>query len=78
LVKQVESSHTREESTQHAVDLPTTASTKGKRTSRARKASESAQDRKATKAKVRQSTPKARSTGPKPSQRGFKWPTPEE
>jgi hypothetical protein len=30
------------------------------------------------KTKARQSTPKARSTGPKPSQRGFKWPTPEK
>ena len=30
------------------------------------------------KTKIRQSTPKQRSTGPKPSQRGYKWPTPEE
>jgi hypothetical protein len=30
------------------------------------------------KTKARQSTPKVRSTVPKPSQRGFKWPTPEK
>ena len=78
LVKQVESSHTQEAATKHPADLPTAASTKRKPKPLAHTASESTRERKTTKARVRQSTPKPRSTGPKPSQRGYKWPTPEE
>jgi hypothetical protein len=78
LVKQVESSHAQEVSTKHPTDLPTADSTKRKPGSRTHTASESKRERKTTKSKVRQSTPKPRSTGPKPSQRGYKWPTPEE
>jgi hypothetical protein len=78
LVKQVESSHTQEAPTKHSADLPTAASTKRKPNPRTHTASDSMRERKTTKARVRQSTPKPRSTGPKPSQRGYKWPTPEE
>jgi hypothetical protein len=78
LVKQVESSHAQEVATKHNANLPTATSSKRKTNPRTHKASESPRERKTTKAKVRQSTPKPRSTGPKPSQRGFKWPTPEE
>jgi hypothetical protein len=78
LVKQVESSHTQEAPTRHPSDLSTDASTKRHTNPHTRKASESKQERKTTKARGRQSTPKARSTGPKPSQRGYKWPTTEE
>ena len=78
LVKQVDSSHTQEAPTKHPADLQTAASTKRKPNPRTHTASESTRERKTTKARVRQSTPKPRSTGPKPSQRGYKWPTPEE
>ena len=78
LVKQVEASHTKEPATKHSVDLSTAASTKRKSNPRTHAASDSTRERKPTKARVRQSTPKPRSTGPKPSQRGYKWPTPEE
>jgi hypothetical protein len=78
LVHPIESSISMEAATEHPTDLPTAASTKGKPKLRTRKASDSTRDRKTTKAKARQSTPKPRSTGPKPSQRGYKWPTPEE
>jgi hypothetical protein len=40
---------------------------------RTRKASQVARDRKP---RDKESTPKARASGPKPSQRGFKWPNP--
>jgi hypothetical protein len=62
LVKQVETPHAQEAATKNPANPPTGASAK----------------RKTTKAKVRQNAPKPRSTGPKPSQRGFKWPAPEE
>ena len=61
----------------NSADFPTSASTKGKPNPRTNTASASTRARKTPKAKVRQSTPKPRSTGPKPSQRGYKWPTPE-
>jgi len=76
LVQQIGPSNTQEVTTKHPADFPTTASTKGKPKSRTHTASASMRERKTTKAKVRQSTPKPRSTGPKPSQRGYKWPTP--
>ncbi|HEX9131427.1 MAG TPA: hypothetical protein VF844_03965 [Ktedonobacteraceae bacterium] len=60
---------------EHSEDLPTAAPTKGKPRSRTQTASAATRDRKT---KVRKSTPKPRSTGPKPSQRGYKWPTPDE
>ncbi len=78
LVQQIGPSNTLEVATNHPADLPTAASTKGKTKPRTHTASASTRERKTTKAKVRQSTPKPRSTGPKPSQRGYKWPTPEE
>ena len=78
LFKQVESSHIQETTTKQPADLPNAASTKRKPKPRAHTASDSTRERKTTKARVRQSTPKPRSTGPKPSQRGYKWPTPEE
>jgi hypothetical protein len=78
LVKQVESSHIQKAAIKHPADLPTTASTKRKTSSRTQTASDSKRERKTSKSKVRQSTPKPRSTGPKPSQRGYKWPTQEE
>jgi hypothetical protein len=78
LVKQVESPHAQKAATKHPADLPTPSSTQRKTTSSTHKASKSTRERKTSKAKVRQSTSKPRSTGPKPSQRGFKWPTPEE
>jgi len=78
LFKQVESSHIQEATTKDPADLPNAASTKRKPKPRAHTASDSTRERKTTKARVRQSTPKPRSTGPKPSQRGYKWPTPEE
>ena len=74
LVKQVETEATSTDSS----DLPTGASTRRKTNPRTRQASESKQERKTSKASGRKSPPKARSTGPKPSQRGFKWPTSEE
>jgi len=78
LVKQIESSHAKKAATKHPVNLPTASSTKSKTTPRTHKATESTRERKTTKAKARQSTPKPHSTVPKPSQRGFKWPTSEE
>ena len=77
LVKQVESSHAQKEATKHPADHPTPSSTQRKTTPRTNKASKSTRERKTTKSKMRQSTPKPRSTGPKPSQRGYKWPTQE-
>ncbi|MGZ3644670.1 MAG: hypothetical protein ACXVCM_12545 [Ktedonobacteraceae bacterium] len=74
LVKQVETEATSTDSS----DLPTGASTRRNTNPRTRQVSESKQERKTSKASGRKSPPKARSTGPKPSQRGFKWPTPEE
>jgi hypothetical protein len=41
------------------------------------KTSEPTREKKPNKAKAKQSSPKPRSTGPKPSQRGYKWPTPD-
>ncbi|HEY6286170.1 MAG TPA: hypothetical protein VIX20_10945 [Ktedonobacteraceae bacterium] len=78
LVKQVESSHTQEATTKHPADFRTAASTKRKPNPRTHTASDSTREKKTTKARVRKSTPKPRSTGPKPSRRGYKWPTPEE
>jgi len=78
LVQQIESSNTQEVATKQPAELPTVASTKGKPKPRTHTASASTRERKTPKAKVKQSTPKPRSTGPKPSQRGYKWPTPEE
>jgi len=78
LVKQVETSHAQEATTKKPANPPTAASTKRKTNPRTHKASETTRERKTTKAKVRQSTPKPSSTGPKPSQRGYKWPTLEE
>ncbi len=75
LVQQVELSTTIEAVAEHSADIPIAAPTKGKPKSRTHTASAATRDRKT---KVRQSTPKPRSTGPKPSQRGYKWPTPEE
>jgi hypothetical protein len=60
---------TTEEDMERSPDLPA----KGKPKSRARTASAA---KPASKTKARQSKPKPRSTGPKPSQRGYKWPTP--
>jgi len=74
LVKQVET----EATSTNSSDLPTGASTRRKTNPRTHKVSESKQERKTSKASGRKSPPKARSTGPKPSQRGFKWPTSEE
>ena len=63
----------------HPADLSTAAPTKGKPKSRTHTArAATTRDKKPTKTNARQSTPKVRSTGPKPSQRGFKWPTPEK
>ena len=74
LVKQVKTEATSRDSS----ELSTGASARRKTNPRTRQASESKQARKPSKASGRKSPPKARSTGPKPSQRGFKWPTPEE
>ena len=78
LVKQAESSQSQEAATKHNANIQTAPSSKRKTNPRTHNAGESSRERKTNKAKVRQSTPKPRSTGPKPSQRGFKWPTPEE
>ncbi|HXZ04125.1 MAG TPA: hypothetical protein VEH81_04785 [Ktedonobacteraceae bacterium] len=79
LLKQAESSAVQETATKQSVNPPLTASKKRKTNSRTHNASEPAREKKSTKTKVRQSTTsKPRSTGPKPSQRGFKWPTAEE
>ncbi len=60
---------------QHSTDLPTATPAKGKPKSRTHQASTEARGKKA---KIRQkNTPKSRSTGPKPSQRGYQWPAPE-
>lgn len=75
LVQQVEISPDREAVTEAPADTPVAAPAKGKTKSQTHTASAAKRDRKT---KVRQSTPKQRSTGPKPSQRGYKWPTPEE
>jgi len=75
LVQQVELSSNSEAVTEAPADTPIAAPTKGKTKSPTHMASAAKRDRKT---KVRQSTPKQRSTGPKPSQRGYKWPTPEE
>jgi hypothetical protein len=81
LIQPIVPSNMREVPTESPVDLPTAASTKEKPKSRTHPVSASMRERKTTKAKVRKSTAKPRSTGPKPSQRGYKWPTqttPEE
>lgn len=75
LVQQVELSTTVEAVADLSADIPTVTSTKGKPKSRASTGSNVKRD---GKTKVKQSTPKPRTTGPKPSQRGYKWPTPEE
>jgi hypothetical protein len=75
LVQQVEVLPEVEAVAEHSEDHPTAAPTKGKPRSRTQTASAATPDRKT---KVRKSTPKPRSTGPKPSQRGYKWPTPGE
>ena len=75
LVQQVEISSNKGAVAEHSADTPIAAPTKGKPKSRTHPASAAKRDRKTN---VRQSTPKPRSTGPKPSQRGYKWPTPEE
>ena len=74
LVKQAES----EATSRDASDLPTGTSTRQRTKPRTHQASESKQERKTTKTRGKQSAPKQRSTGPKPSRRGYKWPTPEE
>ena len=77
LVKQIESSHAKKAATKHPVNPPIHSSTKRKTNPRTNKATESTRERRTTKAKARQSIPKPRSTVPRPSQRGFKWPTSE-
>jgi hypothetical protein len=73
LVQQVELSSNREAVTEHSADTPIATPAKGKPKSRTHTASSATRGRKT---KARQSTPKQRSTGPKPSQRGYRWPTP--
>jgi hypothetical protein len=75
LVRNVELSSNVDAGAEHAAGTSTTARTKGQPESQAQTVSTSKRDRKT---KARQDAPKARTTGPKPSQRGFKWPTPEE
>jgi hypothetical protein len=77
LLKQVESSHAQKAATKHPADPPTSSSSRRKTTPRTHEANRSRGERKTTNSKMRQRSPKPRSTGPRPSQRGFKWPTRE-
>jgi hypothetical protein len=75
LVQPVQALAEVEAAAEHPADLPTAAPAKGKPRSRTHSAGSATRDKKT---KVSKSTPKPRSTGPKPSQRGYKWPTPDE
>ncbi len=75
LVQHIEPPTAKEAITEHSTEVPTTTPTDEKPKSRARTTSVAARGRKA---KANPSAPKPPSDGPKPSQRGFKWPTPEQ
>ncbi len=75
LVQHIEPPTAKEAITEHSTEVPTITPTDEKPRSRARTTSVAARGRKA---KANQSAPKPPSDGPKPSQRGFKWPTPEQ
>jgi hypothetical protein len=77
LVQQAEPSTAIKAVVEDSADLPTAATVERKPKPRTHTASAAPRAKKTPKAKARQSTPKPRSTGPKPSQRGYKWPTPE-
>jgi hypothetical protein len=62
-----------EEAAEHPADPPQTAPTREKPESRTRAAGAARRERKTG---AGQSKPRARSTGPRPSQRGYKWPAP--
>ena len=64
---------TTEEATEHPADPPQTTPTQEKPESRTRAAGAIRRERKTG---AGQSKPRARSTGPRPSQRGYKWPAP--
>jgi hypothetical protein len=80
LVQPIESSVSREAATEHPTDFPNAEPMKDKPKPRTRTGSNSTRNAKTAKLKSRRqkSTPKPRSTGPKPSQRGYKWPKPDE
>ena len=77
LVKHNDTSHVVETTSKHSTNLQPVAETSRKTKSRKGKVGEPTRGKKSTKIKAKQSAPKPHSTGPKPSQRGFKWPTPE-
>jgi hypothetical protein len=64
---------TTEEAAEHPADPPQTTPTQEKPESRTRAAGAARRERKTG---AGQSKPRARSTGPRPSQRGYKWPAP--
>ncbi len=64
---------TTEEAAEHPADPPQTTPTREKPESRTRAAGATRRERKTG---AGQSKPRARSTGPRPSQRGYKWPAP--
>jgi hypothetical protein len=78
LVKQTETSHSQETAAKHTANPQPASATSRKSKPRTGKTSEPTRGKKPTKVKAKQRSPKPRATGPKPSQRGFKWPTPEE
>ena len=80
LLSDVQPTTTPEEAEEEVSDSPVTPRGKSAKQKppaalkpRAHKASQAARDRKS---RGKESAPKARATGPKPSQRGFKWPKP--
>lgn len=75
LVHHTEPPTAREASTEHSTEVPVSTPKAEKPKSRASTSSAAARGRKA---KAKQSAPKPPSDGPKPSQRGYKWPTPEQ
>jgi hypothetical protein len=64
---------TTEEAAEHPADPPQTTPTQEKPESRTRAAGAARREKKTG---AGQSKPRARSTGPRPSQRGYKWPAP--
>jgi hypothetical protein len=77
LVKHKDAPQVVEPAPKHTANPQSDVKTGSKTTPRKDNVSKPAREKKSTKVKAKQSSPKPRSTGPKPSQRGFKWPTPE-
>lgn len=73
LLKPIEAATTMEEDTPHSMDNPSDSPAGEKPKPRTRNASAATRG---SKSNAKQRVPKSRSNGPRPSQRGYKWPTP--